>query len=78
MSDVQVRAIGEGDLPEADRIFRLAFGTFLRLPDPLAFGGDAAFVRARGYRTVIQGVAMHRPNQPAYSRPDVLAIDDWR
>ncbi|HXJ35326.1 MAG TPA: GNAT family N-acetyltransferase [Candidatus Eisenbacteria bacterium] len=47
MSDVQVRTIEERDLPEADRIFRLAFGTFLRLPDPLAFGGDSSFVRAR-------------------------------
>ena len=33
---------------------------------------------ARGYRTALQGVAMHRPNDPAYSRPDVLALDDWR
>ena len=33
---------------------------------------------ARGFRTGIQGVAMHRPNEPGYSRPDVWAIDDWR
>ena len=32
----------------------------------------------RGFRTVIQGVAMHRPNEPGYSRPDVYALDDWR
>lgn len=32
----------------------------------------------RGFRTAIQGVAMHRPNEPGYSRPDVFAIDDWR
>ena len=32
----------------------------------------------RGFRTVIQGVGMHRPNEPGYSRPDVWAIDDWR
>jgi GNAT superfamily N-acetyltransferase len=35
-------------------------------------------MRARGFRTVVQGVAMHRPNEPGYGRPDVLAIDDWR
>jgi GNAT superfamily N-acetyltransferase len=33
---------------------------------------------ARGFRTQIQGVTMHRPNEPGYSRPDVYALDDWR
>jgi len=33
---------------------------------------------ARGFRTVRQGIAMHRPNEPGYSRPGVYAIDDWR
>ncbi len=37
-----------------------------------------AILRARGFRTIIQGVAMHRPNVAAYSRPDVFALDDWR
>jgi GNAT superfamily N-acetyltransferase len=32
----------------------------------------------RGYRTAIQGVAMHRDNDPGYSRPDAFVIDDWR
>jgi GNAT superfamily N-acetyltransferase len=32
----------------------------------------------RGFRTASLGVAMHRPNSPAYNRPDVFAIDDWR
>jgi GNAT superfamily N-acetyltransferase len=32
----------------------------------------------RGFRTVLQGVAMHRPNEAAYSRPDRFVIDDWR
>src|SRR6185436_6798712 len=31
----------------ADRIFRLAFGTFLRLEDPMRFGGDSGHVRGR-------------------------------
>jgi GNAT superfamily N-acetyltransferase len=35
------------DLSEADRIFRLAFGTFLRIPEPMEFAGDADFVRTR-------------------------------
>lgn len=33
---------------------------------------------ARGYRPFVQGVALHRPNEDAYDRPDVFAIDDRR
>jgi GNAT superfamily N-acetyltransferase len=32
----------------------------------------------RGFRTQIQGVTMHRPNEPGYSRPGLYVIDDWR
>jgi GNAT superfamily N-acetyltransferase len=46
-SNVTVRPLEEGDLGEADRIMRLAFGTFLGLPDPMAFMGDADYVRTR-------------------------------
>jgi len=47
MTAVAVRPLVERDLPAADRIFRLAFGTFLRLPDPLQFAGDSDWVRSR-------------------------------
>lgn len=47
MRDVVVRGMREEDLAEADRVFRLAFGTFLGLPDPLAFAGDSDHVRGR-------------------------------
>jgi GNAT superfamily N-acetyltransferase len=33
---------------------------------------------ARGFRTVIQGVTMHRRNDPGYCRPGIYIIDDWR
>jgi len=33
---------------------------------------------ARGFRTEIQGVAMHRPNEPGYHRPGMYVLDDWR
>ena len=33
---------------------------------------------ARGFRTEIQGVTMHRRNDPGYCRPGVYIIDDWR
>ncbi len=35
-------------------------------------------MHARGFRTQIQGVAMHRPNQPGFSRPGLFILDDWR
>jgi GNAT superfamily N-acetyltransferase len=33
---------------------------------------------ARGYRTFRQGVAMERPNDAGFNRPDVFVLDDWR
>jgi predicted N-acetyltransferase YhbS len=33
---------------------------------------------ARGFRTEIPGVTMHRPNESGYSRPGVYVLDDWR
>lgn len=32
----------------------------------------------RGFRNDIQGVAMHKPDAPAYNRPEVLVVDYWR
>lgn len=32
----------------------------------------------RGFRTDMQGIAMHRPNEPGYNRQDAYMIDDWR
>jgi predicted N-acetyltransferase YhbS len=59
------------------------FAASRRIPTIIAgtnLARDGAYRQmvARGYRTGIQGVAMHRPNDPAYSRPDVWALDDWR
>jgi len=45
--EATIRLLREEDLPVADRIMRLAFGTFLGLPDPLKFMGDADYVRTR-------------------------------
>jgi GNAT superfamily N-acetyltransferase len=45
--DVAVRPLAEIDLPVADEIMRVAFGTFLGVPEPRTFMGDAAFVRPR-------------------------------
>ena len=45
--DVIVHPLQESDLPAADRIMRLAFGTFIGMPEPTAFMGDASYVRTR-------------------------------
>jgi hypothetical protein len=37
-----------------------------------------AHLRAQRYRTEIQGVAMQRPNEAAFNRPDAYVLDDWR
>lgn len=45
--DIQIRVARDDDLAAADRVFRLAFGTRLRLPDPMAFYGDGDCIRTR-------------------------------
>jgi GNAT superfamily N-acetyltransferase len=44
---VTTRALEVTDLDEADRIMRVAFGTFLGMPDPTSFMGDADYVHTR-------------------------------
>jgi GNAT superfamily N-acetyltransferase len=43
--NISIRLLKENDLPEADRIFRLAFGTFLGYD----FFGDADYIKTRFY-----------------------------
>jgi GNAT superfamily N-acetyltransferase len=71
-----------------DRFARLleavgALAGAVGMPDVLAgvnLAREEAFrhMVARGFRTAIQGVAMHRPNEPGYSRAGVYILDDWR
>lgn len=44
---VTVRPLEEADLGAADRVFRVAFGTFLGVDDPEHFFGDADYVNTR-------------------------------
>jgi GNAT superfamily N-acetyltransferase len=46
-TNVTIRELREPDLSEADRIFRLAFGTHVGLPNPTDFMGDASYVPTR-------------------------------
>jgi len=47
MTAIAIRPLRESELAAADQIFRLAFGTFVRMPDPLAFAGDSRWVHGR-------------------------------
>jgi predicted N-acetyltransferase YhbS len=47
VTDTVIRPLRESDIQTADRILRLAFGTFLGLQDPLQFFGDADYIRTR-------------------------------
>jgi GNAT superfamily N-acetyltransferase len=44
---IRVGPLKAGELKEADRIVRLAFGTFLGMPDPMAFMEDRDFLGPR-------------------------------
>ena len=44
---ITIRTMREADTAEAERVMRVAFGTFLRLPDPASFAGDACMVAPR-------------------------------
>jgi GNAT superfamily N-acetyltransferase len=46
-TDASIRQLQEGDLDAADRVMRMAFGTFLGAPDPMMVFGDADYVRSR-------------------------------
>lgn len=60
-----------------------ALAVAVGMPKVLA-GANMARVEAyrmmvgRGFRTAIQGVGMHKDNDPGYCRPGVYIIDDWR
>lgn len=50
LAGLVVRPMQPSDVGEADRIMRVAFGTYLKAPDPVQVFGDADVVRTR-YRT---------------------------
>ena len=47
MENLIIRPLEEADLDEADRVMRLAFGTFVGLADPMTMFGDADMARTR-------------------------------
>jgi GNAT superfamily N-acetyltransferase len=73
---------GAGDrfdrLLEACEAFAAARGVPLEAGVNLAREDAYRRMRARGYRTAMQGVAMQRPHAAGFNRGDVYAMDDWR
>jgi len=59
-AEITIRAMVEGDLEEADRVFRRAFGTFFGLPDPMNFRGDAGLIDSRWHSYPDGGVVAAR------------------
>jgi len=45
--NINVHPLRESEVSTADTIMRLAFGTFIGLPEPMSFMGDAAYIRNR-------------------------------
>lgn len=58
---IRIGRLRESELEEAGRIVRLAFGTFLGLPNPLEFMGDRDFIasRWRARNTVVLAARQH-------------------
>ncbi len=54
---IKVGLLKQSELEEANRIVRLAFGTFLGLPNPLDFMGDRTFMAPRWHSTHIKAIA---------------------
>lgn len=60
-----------------------ALAASVGMPNLLAgvnLGREEAYrqMQSLGFRTEIQGVTMHRPNDCGYSRPGLYVLDDWR
>ena len=54
---IKIGPLKQSELEEAERIVRLAFGTFLGLPNPLDFMGDRTFVAPRWHSTHTKVIA---------------------
>jgi GNAT superfamily N-acetyltransferase len=54
---IKIGPLKQSELEEADRIIRLAFGTFLGVPNPLDFMGDRQLLKPRWHSTHVKVVA---------------------
>jgi ribosomal protein S18 acetylase RimI-like enzyme len=84
---IKFGAVRAGPLAEQDYLRLLdacgAYAAAVGMPN-LSAGANMArheayrHLVARGFRAEIQGVSMHRHNDPGYCRPGIYIIDDWR
>ena len=58
--------------------FAVSRGVSVEAGVNLSHRGAYTRMRARGYKVITQGVAMHRPHGDGFNRADVYAMDDWR
>ena len=56
-SSITIGALKAGEVDEADRIMRVAFGTFLAAPNPEEFMGDREFMRPRVRLAHVKAIA---------------------
>jgi GNAT superfamily N-acetyltransferase len=56
-SPIKIGLLKKSELQEADRIVRMAFGTFLGIPNPVEFMGDRTFMTPRWRSTHIKVLA---------------------
>ena len=54
---IRIGMLKKSELQEADRIIRMAFGTFLGVPNPLEFMGDRSFMTPRWRSTHVKVIA---------------------
>ncbi len=59
MSSVEISLLQEKELPEAERLLRMAFGTFLGLSEPMNFGNGAEYTN-RWYRDPLSAFAARK------------------
>ncbi|MGA3042437.1 MAG: GNAT family N-acetyltransferase, partial [Bryobacteraceae bacterium] len=57
LPQIKIGPLKQSEIEEADRIVRLAFGTFLGLPNPLDFMGDRTFMAPRWRSTHVKVIA---------------------
>jgi GNAT superfamily N-acetyltransferase len=75
---------GDGAAERFDRLLEACDGFAaargVRLEAGVNLARDDAYrrMRSRGYRTLVQGVALQRPHLPGFNRSDAYVIDDWR
>lgn len=65
-------------LLEACEAFAASRGVVIEAGTSLAREDAYRRMRARGYQTVTQGVAMQRPHAAGFNRAGAYVIDDWR